>query len=189
MDETVRKIVDENPWLPPEPIPDESYVYRLVPVRHTDKIGKTRFPKESHFTLREGEDGLSLNWDKYVDHTKTLILQGLRFSHGTEEYIKPGSYLVYKLPAKFLRKVKNEKSLKHDPEYYGDPSPLGKPNNPSHSLFCYTNDDLRLRVLLSDYCCSEGSRCSLNFKEITDELDALKKRLNETPYHKNWEFH
>ena len=187
MDEAIGKIINKNPWLPPEPIPDDSFLFRLVPVRQTDKIGKTRFPKESHFVLREGEEGLSINWDKYIDHAGTLILQGLRFSYGTENYIDPTAYLVYKLSAKFLKENKSEKNLKHDPEYHGNPSPIGKPNNRSHSLFCYTNDDLALRVILSDYCQGNDSRCYLkNFKEINAELEGLKQRLNDTPYHKDW---
>ncbi|TWI94760.1 hypothetical protein JN11_04541 [Mucilaginibacter frigoritolerans] len=78
----------------------------------------------------------------------------------------------------------------HSPEFKGNPSNVGSPNNKSHSLVYSDIDDLGVRVNLADYPRNnyEDSKCVIDQSAIDKDLEELRQRLNDTEYHKLWNF-
>lgn len=188
MDETVEVKMPACPW-PVEQIEGESFLYRQIPVHARVTSRGKKFPGEGHFELRDGEESLSFNWNKHIDVPKNYILLGLTFNIN-DLYLEYTGYKIFKYPVSFLKALPKFISLDHTPNYYGSPSPNGKPNNRAHSsLDCGIFDD-GTRVALSDYCIEniEESECNFKIKAIKGEIEELRARANDTPYHKEWDF-
>jgi hypothetical protein len=188
MDEIVEITSDAFLW-PSESITEQCILYRHA---HFSKLSKNpekrRFPNESHFTLREGEDGLSFNWGKYADEQRGFIVLGLTHRHDGD-FMKIGDYTFFKYPKKVLKEIPGIQEIIHHPTFNGNPSDVGKPNNKSHSLVIYDKDDLSVRMDLSDYCNRiKDSKCDVEIKLLDQELNALRERLNNTEYHRLWNF-
>ncbi len=170
-----------------EVIPDNGNVFRRVPTTpsHTIKTEGRRCPNESHFILKEGEEGLSVNWDKYITLKGNFILQALTYKHNQQVYCEYTGYIIFSFPIKELRRMEGIKDVFHRPVYNGNPANAGSPNNRSHSEIEYSNN-LQARMDLVDYCNSnfDTSFCDIKVAEIKDEIEQLRKRLNDTPYHK-----
>ncbi|WP_099369610.1 hypothetical protein [Sphingobacterium sp. 1.A.5] len=187
--------MDEKPqevaclW-PTENIDDEDNLLRLVPIAKTCKIAldsvKRRIPNEASFALRPGEEGLSMNWSKYCCEKKSLHIKGITYSTSGTGFIEISQNLIFKFPVYFL---KDYGDVKHTPIGKSNPSPIGEPNNKSHSEL-FPHNELKMRVNLSDYCRKEYhySFCKVDMKLIQEEVNELRNRLNDTPYHKDWNF-
>jgi len=189
MDETTEAIVNDIPW-PLEEITIDCELYRHVHYSHRPKYqGKRRHPNESHFILKDGEDGLSFNWNKYAKEKRGLIVIGLKIGNNGS-FIPISDYSYFKFPVSFLYSIVGVYEIVHNPIFNGDPSEVGSPNNKSHSLVVFDRDDLSVRVNLSDYCNEhyESAKCDTDLAEIASRLNELRDRLNNTPYHKLWVF-
>jgi len=185
MDEAVKEI---DQGFPIEDIDDTSLLYRTITIMATTKgSDKRRFPNEGAFALRPHETGLSLNWSKYCCENKSLIVKGLTKSlRDPFNFIDVSPNIVFNFPSNFL---KSYGELKHTPIYLGNPSPVGLPNNISHSeLTPY--EELKMRMDLADYCNQNhaSSFCKTNMSDLKLEIENLRQRLNDTPYHRDWIF-
>lgn len=156
-----------------EDIPNEAFVFRHVHVNQ--RTG--RIPNEAAFKLREGERGLSVNWDKYIDVKGCYILLGLTFSK-TNTFINYTAFKIFKLKVENIRSIVGIEDVIHDPVFYGDPPPIGKPNNRSHSQILCSNDE-EVRMNLADYCLNNFDISCCNFKvtSLDEEINILKQRL------------
>ncbi len=171
---------------PVESIPDESYVFRqTVPRDRTGNNKKRRFPNESHFELREGEAGLSVNWCKYMDVEKNYLLLSLTKNPNSGKFLDPSFFKIFKYPVSLFRSITKIDSVNHVPIFNGNPSDVGFPNNQAHSEVCYKND-IEIFVKLSDYCntCFDDSYCDFDVNSINDKVLELRKMLNDSPFHK-----
>lgn len=170
---------------PVEFIPDESYVFRQTVPRERTGNKNRRFPNESHFELREGETGLSVNWDKYMDVEKNYLLLSLTKSPKSGNFLDHSMFKIFKYPVRLFRSISKINSVKHVPIFNGDPSEVGLPNNRAHSEVCYEND-IEICVKLSDYCNTsfDDSCCDFDVNSINDKVVELRNMLNDTPFHK-----
>jgi len=168
-----------------EIIPDESFVFRQVLPRERKGPKKRRFPNEAHFELRENETGLSVNWDKYINVKKNYTLIALTLNPKSGKFQDHTFYKIFKYPVKIFRNIENIDDVIHKPIFNGNPAPVGKPNNQSHSEVIYEND-LEIFVKLSDYCHKEfeNSYCEFDVNSINDKVKELKDLLNDTSYHR-----
>lgn len=179
-----------QPW-PIEEFTEECVLFRHCHYLKRERVSKKerRHPNESSFIMRPGEDSLSFNWSKFAGPEKSLIIIGLSFgSNGN--YIQYKDYTIFGFSYSSLKTIEGIDKITHSPEFYGNPSDVGSPNNKAHSLVYFDNDDLRVRVNLSEYCKSnyDQSKRSVNFSSLEPELEELRKRLNDTEYHRLWEF-
>lgn len=169
-----------------EPIPDESYVFRqTVPRDRTGNNKKRKFPNESHFELREGEEGLSVNWSEYMDVEKNYLLLSLTKNPNSGKFLDHSIFKIFKYPVSLFRSISKIDSVKHVPVFNGDPSDVGLPNNQAHSEVYYKND-IEIFVKLSDYCnvYFDDSYCNFDVSSINDKVAELREMLNDTPFHK-----
>ncbi|UOB19372.1 hypothetical protein [Abyssalbus ytuae] len=170
-----------------ELIPDEDFVFRQVTPR--DREGpngkRRRFPNETHFQLRKNEEGLSVNWSKYIDVEKNYILIALTKNQEKGTFQNHTAYKIFKYPVSFLRSIEKIEDVIHTPKFNGDPAPIGKPNNQSHSDVVYEND-VEIFVKLMDFCEDEydSAYCNFEVNSINDKIEELKALLNDTPYHR-----
>jgi hypothetical protein len=151
-----------------EVIPDEDNVYRNVPTIHIGRWVSSRQPKESDFTLREGEIGLSVNWDKYCTLNEAFVKIGLeRTPKNPAIYRNPKDFKVIKINVGDLRKIK---LLSEVPvTVIHDPIDIPVANR-SHSLICSEDQDefrLKLCDLISSF---EDIFENPNFEEVDAEL-------------------
>ncbi|MBV9576522.1 MAG: hypothetical protein JO149_07850 [Gammaproteobacteria bacterium] len=115
---------------------------------HSDR----RKPSESNFSVKEGEDGLSVNWNKYSTPISSLIRVGKTYKHGKTQFKNPNDFYVYKLKVEYVRSIKKIKEIQHNPLFYATPPIIGKPNNKAHTLVKWEYiDDLEIRVKLRDH--------------------------------------
>ena len=184
MDEGLELTLND-PWAV-EFIPNENFVYRQsIPRDWIREEGtKRRWPNEASFVLKENELGLSVNWDKYISIKDNFLIIGLT-QNTPGRFINPTAFKIFKFPVAFLRSIEEIKDVIHNPSYHGNPSPIGQPNNRAHSLVEYSDDDGFVRMNLSDYCNSNYIDCYCEFdvNSINEELEELRNRLNETPFH------
>jgi hypothetical protein len=168
-----------------------SYLFRLIPA--SKRVGKRprMYPSEACFILRDymNEDSLSFNWDKYANSETNFILRGISYSE-SGGWIDCSSNVLFKFKIGFISSLKKFEKFEHSPDWLGNPSPTGKPNNRSHiSLFCGTFDD-GTRAELSDYSINnfDETHCPINLKDVREEIDRLRECANDTPFHKDWDF-
>ena len=158
----------------PEKIPNQDFVFRNV--HFTQRTG--RIPNEAAFKLRQGETGLSVNWDKYIDVKGCYILIGLSYSN-SNKFNDYTAFKIFKLQVEYIRSIDGINDVIHMPVFNGAPPPIGKPNNQAHSeILCI--DDEEVRVKLADYCHNNyaNSLCDFKVTSLEEEIKALKQRLN-----------
>lgn len=167
-----------------EIIPDNAFVYRQILPHEWIGLKKRRFPSESHFELRPDEEGLSVNWDKYITVENNYILIALT-KNSKDKFQNHTAYKIFRYPTELFRNIEGIEDLIHKPVFNGNPAPIGKPNNQSHSEAIYVNDP-EILLKLSDYCNveHETSFCKFNVNSINDRVKELKAMLNDTPFHK-----
>lgn len=188
MDEKVEVKEDDCPW-PIESVDDNSFVYRQIPA--FKRIGKRprQYPGEGHFELRADEDSLSFNWEKHIELNQNFKLIGLSYNK-EGKYLDYTGYKVFKYSVNHLKQLSKFEAINHSPKFEGAPSAVGSPNNKAHvSLHCGTFDN-GTRVSLSDYCIDnfDDSHCAFDVKTLVGEIEDLRIRANDTPYHKDWIF-
>ena len=168
-----------------EEIPDKDFVYRRIPTGHLIGDKPRRFPSPSHFKFIG--DGLSVNWDKYISVNENIILIGITYKKDMDEFMDYTPYHIFKFNVGKVKLIAEEIEIKHNPVFHKEiPSPPGCPNNKAHSLVIYSDDE-EIRLKLSEYCSSEkDAKCDCNVKLLKNEIEELRKRLNETKYHKDW---
>jgi hypothetical protein len=175
--------IAEDEFQIPLTIPDEASVYRQVHYNELDKDNR-RYPKASHFKLKEGEADLSVNWDQWICSDEVYHIIGL--SHNARSEFKDiRKFKIFKISVDYLRKLSGIEKVSHSPKYNGNPAPIGKPNNYSHSSVFYPDDE-EIRKKLSNYCNDNdpGLASSVNYSVLEKIIDQLKERLNETKYHR-----
>jgi len=171
---------------PIEVIPDDAHVYRQVLPHERERVGKKRrrFPSEHHFELRPDEKGLSVHWDKYITVRNIYLL--LSLTHNLKgNFLNHTAFKVFRYPVKFLRNIQKIEDVIHTPNFYGNPSPIGKPNNRAHADVVYEND-MEVFVKLRDYCDEEYeyAHCEFDVNSINDKVEELKNLLNDNEFHK-----
>ncbi|QXP56214.1 hypothetical protein H0I25_00020 [Cellulophaga sp. HaHa_2_95] len=164
---------------PIEIISDESFVYRQTTPRQRSGTKKRKFPNESHFELRHGESGLSVNWDKYITIEENFILIAITKS-SKGNYLDHSIFRIFKYPVSLFRSIDLIEDVIHKPEFHGNPHPKGKPNNQSHSEVIYEND-IEIFVKLCSYCDEEyeNAYCDFDLNSINDKVSELKLYLDE----------
>ena len=167
-----------------EPIPDEDNIYRHCHHTNVIKEKPLRFPNEAHF--KPDPDGLSVNWDRKITIPQIFILIGLSFNRN-DWFIDHKQFQLFRFPVSFLRSVSGIESVEHDPVFHGNPSPIGKPNNPAHALVKYPDDE-EIRMTLSDYARVNSSESYSPFavNSLNAEIEELRSRLPDVPYNKDW---
>lgn len=189
MDEVIEAVL-ESPW-PSEDFTQECILFRHCHYAKRERLSKKerRHPSPANFTLRPGEDALSFNWGRYADASRGHILVGLTYDK-SDNFINHKDYTFFQFPYSELSIIEGVVNVKHDPSFTGNPSEVGKPNNKAHSLVFLESDDLGIRVNLSEYCNQnyEQSKCVVIHSEIDQSLDDLRARLNNTEYHRLWNF-
>ena len=158
-----------------EIIPDSDMVYRQVHVLQTQKINNCRIPNEANFYA--DEDGLSVNWNKYIDVERIYRLLAISYNK-TGKYIEYTAFKIFQFPVNFLRALEGVKALNHAP-IYNDPEIKGKPNNQAHSLVVYSNDE-QIRLELCDYVSNnyDTCYCQTDVKSLEIEIIELRNRLD-----------
>ena len=173
-----------------EEISNEDYVFRQVtPFDRIFGDKRRRFPNETHFELRPGEKGLSTNWDKHISLGQNFILIGLTHNPNTGKFLNHTMFQIFRYPVSFLMSIEGIENVKHQPVFHDNPAPVGKPNNKSHSEVIYENDE-EIWLKLSDFCNDNYDEAFCDFKanSVNDEIEELRELLNNTEYHKLWDF-
>ncbi len=168
-------------------IPDEDYVYRQTVPRDRTGKKKRKFPNESHFQLRDGERGLSVNWTKHITLREIFLLISITYGRNNI-FLDHTIFKIFKYPVSLFRNIDQIKNVIHSPLENGDPAPVGMPNNPSHSEVLYEND-MEIFVKLSHYCDQnfENAYCNFDVNSINRKSGELRAKLNDTKYHrKDW---
>lgn len=179
-----------SPWPSIEITDDGSNLIRFIAASKRVTSRTHKIPGTEHFTLRKdlGEDSLSFNCEAIADVEMSFSLIGLTFGENGK-FIDYTGYVFFRYAVKFLLSLPKFERIMYSPTYHGNPSPLGTPNNKSHtSLYC-GDFDIGTRSLLSLYC-QDNEETYLKFKvgTIRDQIEALKLRENDTPFHKDWIF-
>lgn len=179
---------EKCPW-PTEEIDDEFPLLRHIASDKRQTKNDRKFPGADHFAIRKdlGENSLSFNWGKYADIKISYSLIGITIGNNGK-FISPGSYVFYKYPKDILKSLPKFEKIIHSPDWNGNPSPIGKPNNKSHALLFCGDFNASTRAVLSLYC-QENESAKLTYKlaAVLKEIEELKKRGNNTPFHKDWE--
>lgn len=189
MDE-ISEIVSTSPW-PIEEFTDECILYRHCHYSKREQISKKerRHPNEASFVLREGEEALSFNWSKYANSERGSVVIALTYNR-SDNYLNYKDYTFFKYPIEFLKSVDGIVNIVHNPDFKGNPSAVGHPNNKSHSLVFIESNDLAIRINLADFSKEnyELAKCTIDFNTLDDEIEQLRARLNDTEYHRLWNF-
>lgn len=184
MDE--KACVNDCPW-PIEEILGDEFLSRHIPVQGSPKQPDgRRFPSESHFALKEGEDGLSHYWNRYITIEDIFITIGL--SHRLDGQFKNHTaFKVFQIESGFIKSLNELITTEHKP-IFRNPAPVGQPNNRSHSLVKFSLDEtdlLQIRSNLAAYCVENYNISYRDFKpaNLTARIEDLRLRGNKTPYH------
>ena len=167
-------------------INDDDSVYRQAHVSRlikTESSKKRRHPSESHF--KPDPDGLSVHWNKHITVSGVFHIIGLSYKIGKGEYKDFKCFEVFSIPVEYIRSLEGVQAVVHSPVFNGDPAPIGSPNNYAHTSLIYPDDE-EIRLKLSDYCQFDydNSYCPADFTILDEEINELRKRLNDTIYHK-----
>ena len=92
--------------IPTEIIPNEDFVYRNIHVMQSRKWVNYRRPNETDFSLKSGEEGLSVNWDKYCTLVGIFVLLGLQKLKDGINYRNPRDFKVMKFNVGEIRDIK-----------------------------------------------------------------------------------
>lgn len=177
---------EQSPW-PSIEISSEDYIFRQASVSNTIKR-KRRVPSEACFILRPDEKDLSFNIERFIDAYKNYLLIGI--THSAKGPLQVDTFRVFKLPVSLVKSLQAFKTIRYSPNFYGAPSPIGKPNNKSHVSLQCSNYDVGFRTEMAEYCQNNSDKSCFEFdlKEIKKDVEQLRLRGNETPFHNNWEF-
>ena len=163
-----------------EEIPESDYVMRQVTHMQRSPLDKKRrYPNESAFKIDDDEDGLSVNWSKYLTPRENFIIIATSFNR-KQVFLDYLGFRLFKLPVKFLNDLRGVDKVVHDP-ICRNPAPVGRPNNRAHALVKYlNNNDSRLRMNLSDYCRNNHAESYVDFdvKSINEEIKELRNRIS-----------
>ncbi len=146
-----------------EDIPNEDYVFRNIHCAQHKKWKAKRTPNESDFSLRPGEDGLSVNWDKYCSLAHAFILVGIQKDRNLQ-FRNPAEFKIIKLNIGEVRNLSTlgmEVDVRHDPLQ----------DNKAHSLICYEDaEEIRLKLcdLVSN---TEQPLLTIDFELINNQLE------------------
>lgn len=167
-------------------IPDEDAVYRQAFIGHLVKLPANkniRYPSESHF--KPDPDGLSVHWCRYIGLNGVYHILGLSYRKGTTQYKDYKAFRVFTLPVEYLRLLEGIQEVTHSPVFNGDPAKIGFPNNYAHTSVIYPDDE-EIRMKLSDYCMFyyDNSYRPADFALLDTEINKLRERLDNTPYHR-----
>src|SRR5690606_11561527 len=105
-------------------IPNEDYVYRQTTPRDRKRSGKRKFPNESHFQLKDGERGLSVNWSKYNTVEENFLLISLTHSK-SGVFLDHKMFKIFRYPVSIFRKIEKIEDVIYSPVYNGNPAPVG----------------------------------------------------------------
>ena len=157
--------------LPIEDIPNEDFVYRNVPLFFYQKWSSKRRPNESDFMLREGESGLSVNWNKYCTPEENFVLIGLKKSAKSGKYLDPKTFRAIILNVGDVRSL----NLTSNEPINIIHKPLKEPTiNIAHAeILCEDEDEFRLKLceLIESY---PDPFLKPDFNKVIEEL---KKRI------------
>lgn len=186
MDEETQTVNEAFPW-EIQALTDDDIVFRQFPVSQRETYREKKIPLESQFALKPDEDELSFNLSGIIDIPKNFKLIGITHSRkGT--FLDATAFKIFKFPVKFLKTLGKFEKIIHTPKFDSAPSPVGRPNNKSHSsLYCGEFNE-GTRVQLRDYCRENDCECIFDIKSIREEIVELIARNNDTPYHNYWEF-
>ena len=170
----------ENTWQV-EKIPGEDIVYRQVHILAAPKKEGRRIPNEANFS--PDGDGLSVHWNKYITIEGIYQILGLSYN-AKNNYINFTQFKVYGFPINFVRSVSGINDVIHSPVINGNPAPVGHPNNRAHASVMYPDDE-EIRLKLADYVLNnyQQSYCDVDVSGLSSEIQQLRERLNNTPYH------
>jgi hypothetical protein len=171
MDEKLSRLIASiNDNTAVKPIPSDAIFFRLV---HQDKLDKKKhIPSPSCFAYipEDVDDGLSVDWEALTTPEMSLAIVGMTFRVNKQEFKDPYSFHVYKLENAFLSELDGINKVRHAPNFYGNPPPVGKPNNPSHTIVVYTDpNDPEIRVKLQNHATAVEPKKEL----IADLLNSL----------------
>lgn len=145
-----------------EEIPDESILYRFVHKTRMDRKNR-RIPSESNFSIKKGEDGLSVDWDNYTTPAKSLARISRTYKYGKEVFKSYKDFYVFSLKSGFVKMIPDIRDVSHDPIFNGDPEPIGNPNNRAHSLIKFDfHNDPEVRLKLRDH----AERITVNESQV-----------------------
>jgi hypothetical protein len=130
-----------------EQIADEDKVYRLVAKSFYSE--KKQRVGENAFSMRSGEDGLSVDWNKNNTPEQSLERVNKTYKHNQTIFKSSDDFLVYEIDVAFAKSLEFVNEIKHDP-IFNDPEMIGIPNNPVHALIINTKDE-EVRVKLRDH--------------------------------------
>lgn len=99
--------------------------------------------------MREGEDGLSVDWNKNNTPKQSLERVNLTFKHNQTVFKNSEDFLLYEIDVAFARSLEFVSDVKHDP-IFNELEITGTPNNYAHSLIINTKDE-EVRVKLRDH--------------------------------------
>lgn len=161
----------DNSTIAKEIIPNEDNVYRNIHFSQLKKYKPKRRPNETDFI--PGEDGLSVNWDKYCTIDYAFILIGLH-KKNNGNYLKPNEFQIIRFNVGELRDIKlvDDKRIDdvvHDPQI----------ENKSHSLVCF-NDDEEIRLKMCDIVEADYDNRVLkpdSFPKIDEKLLKLREEF------------
>ena len=166
----------------PLDILDKNHVIRNVHENELDKIDK-KVPKASHFSFRNDEKDLSVNCEAIFSADKICKLIGLTHKKNGE-FKNIHDFKLFRFPVGFLRNLEGVNKVLHTPIFNGDPSPVGSPNNFSHSSIYLENDE-EIRLKISDYCRKNltESLCVIDYEHLSKEIIKLRELENKTEFH------
>jgi len=176
------------PW-PVEPIPGNEYLSRHVLASGLIKESGRRFPSESDFILRETEDGLSHYWNRHISLEDIYITIAL--THNAKgAYKEYTSFKIFQIENNYIKSLNDSLKVEHNPAFFGNPAPVGSPNNRSHSLVIFPKVEeeelLQIRINLATFCQKnyETSYREFDVKSIKEKVVHLREKTNDTPYHR-----
>ena len=104
---------------------------------------------DRYFRFNAGEDGVSVNWDKYSTPEDSLVIVGMTHKFGKQELKNPDEFRVCAISIEQVRSASPKRKLLHEPTWRGDPPLIGKPNNRAHTVIVPLETE-RERVVVAD---------------------------------------
>lgn len=145
-------------------IPDENHVLRNVHCAQYKKWKARRIPKETEFSLRIGEDGLSVIWEERCNLTRLFIIIGYSKNRKNTAFLNPEEFKVIRFNVGYLRNLTQSTDNKVDVIY----NP--RPENDAHSLVLYSDDE-EIRIKLCELVeGQEAPLISIDYQIIQEEL-------------------